>query len=129
MTVLIYVAAQLIVVVVIAVIVARTVFDASPRSRLLTLGVVLSVLRVGSLWFLQYHAWNRTESLGYLPLVFLLMPEVLAAERLFALGPNASVLSILGFSLPLAGGSFLLASAIEAVERRVRRWISAGPAG
>lgn len=124
-----YVAAQLIVVVVIAVIVARTLFGNQPRRRLLSLGVTLSVLRVGALWFLQYHAWNRTESLGYLPLVFLLMPEGFAAERLFALGPDARVMSIVCFSLLLVGGSFLLASAVEFVERRVRRWVSAEPAG
>lgn len=135
MALFLYVAAHLLVVVVIAAIVARMVFGNSPRSRLLILGILLSVIRVGSLWFLQYRSWNGTmdglgysESFGHLRLMFLLMPEALLADLLYAWGPNASVLSIVGFSLLLISGSFLLASVVEGVERLVRRCISAGPA-
>jgi hypothetical protein len=63
-----------------------------------------------------------------MPLVILWFPEVLAAERLFTLGRSADFLSIVGFSLMLACGSFLLASAVDALEQRLRRWISTRPA-
>jgi hypothetical protein len=119
MTTVLVFAVPFVVILVLAAAALRQVFGDTMRSRIITLGVLLAVLRIGSLWFLQYHAWTRTESLSYLPLALLLMPEALLAQRLFTLGSGATVASVLGFSLLLAGGSFLAAVAFGRLERRL----------
>jgi hypothetical protein len=47
------------------------------KTIFLSVGVVLSVIRVASLWFLQFREWTTTQSISYLPPVLLLFPEAL----------------------------------------------------
>jgi hypothetical protein len=120
-----YVALLLIIVVVVAIAMARPLVK-SPFERWLTLGLVLSVIRIAALWFLQYHEWNRSQSLSYLPLVFLLVPESLPVQRLLTLGPAASGWDIVAFSLMLVAGSFLMSTVVWAAAWISRRVLGGG---
>jgi hypothetical protein len=78
------------------------------KTIFLSVGVILSVIRVGSLWFLQFREWTTTQSISYLPLVFLLFPEALLEDYLISYipAPARSVWDVLLFSQLLAFGSF-----------------------
>jgi hypothetical protein len=83
----------------------------SDKTLFLSVAVVLTVIRVGSLWFLQFREWTNTQSLSYLPLVFLLFPEALLEEYLVPQvpAPARSVWDVLLFSELLAFGSVFFA--------------------
>jgi hypothetical protein len=120
MIVLIYLATIGLVVLTVAMAMARPLAGTGFQ-RWLMLGLVLSVVRVGALWFLQYHEWNRSASLSFLPLVFLLVPEAFLAQRLLTLGAAASVGGVIAFSMMLAVGSFLLSTAVFGAAWLLRR--------
>ena len=81
------------------------------RAIFLLVGITLTVIRVWSLWFLQYREWTNTQSLSYLPLVLLLLPERLLAQYLLpeATATARSAWDVLLFSELLASGSFAFA--------------------
>src|ERR671939_2130527 len=84
----------------------------SPLSRtiFLSVGIVLAVIRVGSLWFVQHQEWTNTQSLSNLWLILLLFPEGLLAKHLMPeTAPARSVWDILLFSELLVLGSFAFA--------------------
>ena len=77
----------------------------------LSVGVILSAIRIGSLWFLQFREWTTTQSISYLPLVLLLFPEALLEDYLVSYVPAhaRSIWDVLLFSELLAFGSFAFA--------------------
>ena len=83
----------------------------SGRTVFLLVGIVLTVVRVGSLWFVQYREWTNTQSISYFWLILLLFPEGLLAQHLMseAAAPARSVWDVLLFSELLALGSFVFA--------------------
>jgi uncharacterized membrane protein len=85
----------------------------SPSGRIifLSVGFILTVIRVGSLWFVQYREWTNTQSISYFWLILLLFPEGLLAQYLMseAAAPERSVWDVLLFSELLTLGSFIFA--------------------
>jgi hypothetical protein len=75
-------------------------------------GALLSALRLSAFAFVQYHEWNNTASISYLPLVLMLLPEALMAETFLTLGASATWLSVIAFGLVLTAGSFLMVGAV-----------------
>ena len=90
--------------------VAERRLDRSGRTIFLSVGVVLTAVRVWALWFLQYREWTTTQSISYFPLVVLLLPEGLLAQYLLPeAAPARSAWDVLLFSELLAVGSFSFA--------------------
>jgi hypothetical protein len=91
--------------------IAERKLSRSSRTIFLLVGTVLTVIRVGSLWFVQYREWTHTQSISYIWLVLLLFPEGLLAQYLMseAAAPARSVWDVLLFSELLALGSFVFA--------------------
>ncbi len=81
------------------------------KTIFLSVGVILTVIRVASLWFLQVREWTNTQSISYLPLIFLLFPEAFLEEYLGPQvpAPARGVWDVLLFSELLAIGSFSFA--------------------
>ncbi|MCC6492264.1 MAG: hypothetical protein IT424_04515 [Pirellulales bacterium] len=100
---------------------SRMLFRTRPRDRTLTRMILLSLPRLGSLWFLQYHAWNRTERLSYLPLTFLLYPEILLIGNRLTLGQNASGAAVVAFSLLLIASCGCLLAVAHVLGLLLRR--------
>ena len=83
------------------------------KEKIFLLGLSVGFIRCAVFWYLLFRQWSQTESLGTLPLIFLLLPEILATPQI----ESWSILGSLLFSLVLFIGSFVIATILVFLEK------------